>query len=118
MTPFVHIALQVLEFVRAMVANRLASSPNSWINIFKLHNSGTYNNQWMVVLYAAFHRGDPLPTKNVLHILEQMPGYVVHDDLTGHLINRTYWASYNIPYFPFIFNISSNNEMEQRYGKW
>lgn len=72
----------------------------------------------MIVNYAAFEPGNPLPTKDVLHILEQMPGCVVHEDLTEHLINRTYWASYNVPYFPFVFNVSSNNVMEQRYGAW
>lgn len=101
-----------------MVANRLASSAADWVNIFKRHNSGTYNNQWMVVDYSVFKPGSPLPSSGVLHVLEQMPGYVVHDDFTGHLTNRTYWASYNVPFFPFIFNISGNYEMEQRYGNW
>lgn len=101
-----------------MVANRLADNPAEWVDIFKLHNSGTYNNQWMIVNYAAFQPGSPLPSKDVLHVLEQMPGYVVHDDLTGHLIERTYWASYNVPYFPTIFNLSGNYDMEQRHGSW
>lgn len=101
-----------------MVANRLAYSPMDWVNTFKLYNSGTYNNQWMIVNYAAFQPEGPLPAKGVLHVLEQMPGYVVHDDLTGHLVEHTYWASYNVPYFPFIFNVSGNRDMERRYGRW
>ncbi|VVC38022.1 Hypothetical protein CINCED_3A023616 [Cinara cedri] len=109
---------QVLEFVRAMVANRLADSPAEWTDTFKLYNSGTYNNQWMIVNYAAFQPGNALPDKNVLHVLEQMPGYVVHEDLTGHLINQTYWASYNIPYFPSVFNMSGYSDLVQRYGTW
>lgn len=108
----------MLEFVRAMVANRLAYNPMDWVDIFKLYNSGTYNNQWMIVNYAAFQPGSPLPDEDVLHVLEQMPGYIVHDDFTKHLINQTYWASYNVPYFPFIYNISGNYDMEQLYGKW
>ncbi|VVC38023.1 Phospholipase B-like [Cinara cedri] len=109
---------QVLEFVRAMVANRIAENPADWADTFKLYNSGTYNNQWMIINYAAFEPGNSLPTKDVLHVLEQMPGYVVHEDLTGHLINRTYWASYNVAYFPFVFNRTGNYDLEQRYGKW
>lgn len=109
---------QVLEFVRAMVANRLADNPTDWVNLFKLYNSGTYNNQWMILNYAAFQPGSPLPSRDVLHVLEQMPGHVMHDDFTGHLINRTYWASYNVPYFPFIFNVSGNYEMERIHGSW
>lgn len=108
----------MLEFVRAMVANRLADSPTAWSNTFKLYNSGTYNNQWMIVNYAAFEPGNPLPPKGILHVLEQMPGYVVHEDVTEHLINQTYWASYNVPYFPSVFKMSGNGDMERRYGPW
>lgn len=108
-----------MEFVRAMIANRLARNPTDWIQLFKLYNSGTYNNQWMIVNYAAFQPGNPqLETKDLLHVLEQMPGYVVHDDLTSHLADQTYWASYNVPFFPFIFNISGSREMEKEFGEW
>jgi len=110
--------IQVLEFVRAMIANRLADNPTDWVELFKLHNSGTYNNQWMILNYAAFQPGSPLPFKDVLYVLEQMPGHVMYDDLTDHLIDQTYWASYNVPYFPFIFNVSGNYDMEKRHGSW
>ncbi|XP_050520145.1 putative phospholipase B-like 2 [Daktulosphaira vitifoliae] len=109
---------QVLEFVRAMVANRLAYGPADWVKIFKRYNSGTYNNQWMIINYFAFKSGGPTPSHDLLHILEQLPGYVESDDLTEHLINRTYWASYNVPSFPFIFNVSGNYDMQLRYGDW
>lgn len=107
-----------MEFIRAMVANRLASGPAEWVKIFKRYNSGTYNNQWMIVNYFAFSSGGPLPSRDLLHVLEQLPGYIESDDLTEHLINRTYWASYNVPSFPFIFNMSGNYDMQQRYGNW
>ena len=34
-----------------MVANRLSRTGASWAQIFEVYNSGTYNNQWMVVDY-------------------------------------------------------------------
>ena len=35
----------LFTWVRAILANRLASSAEEWTNIFKIENSGTYNNQ-------------------------------------------------------------------------
>jgi hypothetical protein len=107
-----------MEFMRAMIANHLARNTMEWIQLFKQYNSGTYNNQWMIVNYGAFQPGSPIRNKSLLHVLEQMPGYVVHDDLTTHLVNQTYWASYNIPFFPFIFNISGSRKMEKKFGEW
>ena len=35
----------LLTWVRAIVANRLASSAEEWTHLFQKENSGTYNNQ-------------------------------------------------------------------------
>ena len=37
-----------LEWLRNVVANRLASNGSQWTQIYSQHNSGTYNNQNMV----------------------------------------------------------------------
>lgn len=39
-------------------------------------------------------------------MLEQLPGLVVQHDLTSHLETEGYFASYNIPVFPRIYNDS------------
>jgi hypothetical protein len=36
---------------RVMVSNRLARSGKEWTKLFEKFNSGTYNNQWMVLDY-------------------------------------------------------------------
>lgn len=41
----------VLEWIRSIVANRLATDGTEWADIFSKFNSGTYNNQWMIVDY-------------------------------------------------------------------
>lgn len=108
----------VLEWVRTLVANRLAIDGSSWTNDFKKFNSGTYNNQWMVVDYKAFIPGRPNPGSRVLTILEQIPGMVVVADKTTELYQETYWASYNIPYFETVFNHSGLPILVERYGDW
>ena len=36
--------------------------------------------------------------------------------MTDHLATYGYWGSYNIPYFPFVYNISGYPAMYEQYG--
>ncbi|KAK3587635.1 hypothetical protein CHS0354_032843 [Potamilus streckersoni] len=107
----------VLEGIRTMVANRLAKTGTDWAEIFSQSNSGTYNNQWMIVNYNQFKPGIA-PNPGLLTVLEQMPGIIVHEDKTPLLLNQTYWPSYNRAYFKVIFNISGQQENVAKYGDY
>jgi len=102
-------------WIRVMVANRLATSGAEWTGNFTKYNSGTYNNQWIVVDYKLFTPGQPLQP-GTLWIAEQIPGFVVAEDQTPFLIQNGHWPSYNIPFYPFIYNISGYPAMYQQYG--
>ncbi|XP_078410184.1 putative phospholipase B-like 2 [Cetorhinus maximus] len=108
----------VMEWLRNIVANRLAKSGAEWAGIFKDFNSGTYNNQWMIVDYNYFTPGQFDIEKKLLTILEQIPGQIIIADKTDELIRRGYWASYNIPYFEEIFNASGKQVLVKEYGDW
>ncbi|KAL1768732.1 phospholipase B-like 2 [Sigmodon hispidus] len=108
----------VLEWIRNIVANRLASDGATWAEIFRRFNSGTYNNQWMIVDYKAFVPGASSPRSRVLTILEQIPGLVMATDMTEELYRMTYWASYNIPFFEAVFNTSGLPALVAQYGDW
>lgn len=108
----------VLEGIRNMVANRLASSGKEWVDYFSRFNSGTYNNQWMVVDYKKFTAGASFLNDGLLYVLEQIPGMVMYRDVTDTLRKQSYWPSYNSPYFPEIFNASGGQEMVAKYGDW
>ena len=75
----------VLQFIRNLVANRLAESGEEWSQIFKERNSGTYNDQFMVIDYNHFKIGNKLKdlSNDLLWVLEQMPGIVNSGDVTG-----------------------------------
>lgn len=88
---------QLLSWMRVMLANRLAHNGEEWTQIYSLYNSGTYNNQWIVVDYKKFVPRKPLP-KGTLWISEQIPGYIHSEDMT-EVLQFGYWPSYNIPYF-------------------
>lgn len=107
----------VMEWLRNIVANRLADSGPAWADIFSKHNSGTYNNQWMVVDYKLFVPGKDTQL-GLFTVLEQIPGMIVTADRTQELFKTGYWASYNIPYFEAVFNASGGPELVQEYGSW
>lgn len=115
---FVYPKGSVLEWLRSMVANRLALNGPSWANLFKKFNSGTYNNQWMIVDYGAFTPGKFKKQSGLLTVLEQLPGMVLVEDKTLELYNKTYWASYNIPSFEAVFNASGLPSLVAQYGDW
>lgn len=107
----------VLEGVRSVVANRLATSGKTWTDVFGRYNSGTYNNQWMIVDYKRFKPGQPLKD-DLLWVLEQLPSLVEAGDMTDRLRSQTYWPSYNCPAFPNVFNLSGQPALVERYGDW
>ncbi|CAH0728674.1 unnamed protein product, partial [Brenthis ino] len=113
---------QLFEYVRAMVANRLARDGKEWVELFRMHNSGTYNNQWYIVDYNKFKARGLQSAGSIepglLWVVEQLPGYTEAADLTQLLKETTYFPSYNIPYFPRMFNLSGGNERIATYGDW
>nr|AGN32925.1 lysosomal/endosomal membrane protein p67 [Trypanosoma rangeli] len=113
----------VSAFLRAMIANFLATDSPSWVKYFSRNNSGTYNNQWMVLnMGAVTNPKTPMPA-NTLWVAEQLPGStyplgVTAADMTEHLNKHGYWASYNIPYFENVYNISGYPDMVAKYGEF
>jgi hypothetical protein len=105
----------VLYWLRVVVANRMAHNGSEWVSIFGKYNSGTYNNQWQVTDTKLFTPGQPI-MDNTLWILEQIPGYVMSADVSFFLQDQSYFPSYNIPYFPFIYNISGYPAQYEQHG--
>lgn len=107
----------VLEWLRSIVANRMGRNGREWSRLFSVMNSGTYNNQWMIVDYNKFLPSRPLQN-DLLWVLEQLPGYIHSDDVTDVLRKQGYWPSYNTPYFKDIYNLSGSQESADKYGDW
>ncbi|KAF4723999.1 hypothetical protein FOZ62_019850, partial [Perkinsus olseni] len=74
-------------------------------------NSGTYNNQWMVVDVNRHHEG---ATDQVAMIVEQSIGYSHKGDISSVLLDRGYWKSYNIPYFPDVYEQMGYNDSDKQ----
>lgn len=92
----------VVAWIRSLTANRMASTAKEWCDIFSEYNSGTYNDQWVVVDYNLYTKGQAELKPNTMWVLEQIPGFIEKQDMTHLLSKETYWASYNRPYFKSI----------------
>ena len=95
----------LLCWQRVQLSNRMAKTAKEWTEIFSQFNSGTYNNQYMVLDTKGVKFGQyPQINSSSLMIIEQMPGMIEINDVTDHL-KFGYWPSYNVP---FGKNISEN----------
>ena len=107
----------VSEFIRVMAANYLATSGEEWTTYFALENSGTYNNQYMVVDFKKFVPGATI-VPGTLWVAEQLPGIVARGDQSAVLAAQGYWGSYNIPFYPEIYKLSGYLQDYQEYGNF
>ncbi|CAF4292919.1 unnamed protein product, partial [Adineta steineri] len=107
--------ISVPEWMRVIVANRLANSGKEWVNKFFTFNDGTYNNEWMITDFKQFTPGTS-PKSGFLTVAEQMTTYHESRDMTEILNKNSYWASYNNIYFPHFRNISGEEEMVKKKG--
>ena len=89
-----------------------------WPNLFNLFNlchACSYNNQWMLLDYKLFTPGAPRPP-GFFSVLEQLPGLVIASDMTATLVEQGYWASYNRPFYPEVYNLSNQTGLVHEHG--
>jgi len=103
------------DFMRIMLANRLAASGNDWVNLMTKSATGTYSSQWMVVDYNQFKPGQKL-TDGTLLVLEQIPGLSHSEDMSQHLQASGYWGSENRAWFKDVRDKSGSTDDELLYG--
>ncbi|KAA0157259.1 hypothetical protein FNF29_00611 [Cafeteria roenbergensis] len=111
----------VLEWVRNSVANRLGATGEQWCEVFSTLNSGTYNNEFIILdnSRVQLRKGSPpVLSAGALTMLDQLPGYVEYHDITDRLRTETYVPSYNVPAFPDVFERSGLIPIEKKLGPW
>ena len=105
--------------MRVNVANMMSSTGKDWVETFCNQNSGTYNNQWMIldILKIEQYQNDQ-SMKSLLPgtfwVLEQIPGACTSEDKSDHLSEKTYWSSYNIPAFPNIWKAFDSDRQKPK----
>jgi len=107
---------RVPDFMRIMLANRLARTGQDWVELMRKSATGTYSSQWMVVDYNKFKPG-VAPNNGTLFVLEQVPGFQHSQDMTPRLNAEGYWASENRPWFKDVRDFMGASEAEEYHGK-
>jgi len=97
-------------WIRTMIALRLANNGKEWCDIFQKYNSGTYNNQFMVLDMKLIDIDKKDISSGALYIIEQLPGYCGVEDVTLFL-KKGYWPSYNTPFIKEIREIAGYNKI-------
>ena len=99
----------LMAWQRVRLANTLGRNPVEWASLFGEDNSGTYNNQYIVIDLNKYREagGDAGKLfKNTVWVVEQMPGLVAASDQTALLNTQGYIPSYNLPFYESIYNKS------------
>ena len=95
---------------RAMICNRIANSSKEWGEYFSKYNSGTYNNQFMVLDKNKINLVNKSIDYDAFYVVEQLPGLVKSNNVTD-ILKFGYWSSYNIPFDQEIYNLSGLKEI-------
>lgn len=103
---------------RSLAASRLAKNAKEWIHTYSRGNAGTGNSQWTVIDYNLFKPKMKQLPQDFVWYHEELPGYSVSADVTSVVENQGYWATYNIPFFPAIYNASGMARLAAQHGDW
>jgi hypothetical protein len=104
----------LLYWIRAMVANRMATDARSWMDVFGRNNGGTYNNEWYVLDRKKFSPGDTYK-EGLLTAINQLPGSVMCQDMSAEL-QQGYVASYNVPVIKEVFDLAGYPQAVIKHG--
>lgn len=107
----------IFTWLRAVHASWTTDNGKEWAETFIKHNSGTYNNQYVIVDSKKLTRFQK-PDKDLLWIIEQFPGTYEMSDVTSYLVEHGYFPSVNTPYHESLYNLAGYPELVASLGKY
>ncbi|XP_045773042.1 putative phospholipase B-like lamina ancestor [Maniola jurtina] len=69
------------------------------------------------IKHTIVHRAGSGRAKGLLWLIEQVPGRTHSADISDAFMEKKYWASYGLPFFVDIANITHVTKMEEAHGK-
>ncbi|KAH0793861.1 Laminin A family protein [Histomonas meleagridis] len=106
----------VLCWLRSYYATFVTDNGEDWTKEFIKENSGTYNNQYLVLDTKLFVKNSTSPEHKpgLLWAIEQLPGFYESQDITEQLYKEGYFGSVNAPFFESVFNLADYPGQQQR----
>ena len=93
-----------------MICNRISNSSKEWAENFAKYNSGTYNNQFMILDKNKINLVNKSIEYDAFYVVEQLPGFVKINNVTD-IFKFGYWSSFNIPFDKEIYKLSGLKEV-------
>lgn len=93
----------LLAWIRAPVAARLAKDAEHFATLVSKYNSGTYNNQWVMLDLKKFDNGE---TEDMIWVTEQIAGKASSVDATESTLQRGFFPSHNLPSIWEVWQVS------------
>lgn len=108
----------VLTWMRVYYAMLSADNGRDWTQNFIQQNSGTYNNEYIVLDTKKFTPGQK-PTTDLVWMIEQLPTVYHSEDITDKFVAQGWWPSINTPYFDDIFKLADypGQQVREPYKK-
>jgi hypothetical protein len=107
---------KLFTWVRALRAMWVATNGSYWAETFIKHNSGTLNNQYIILDTNKFVKGKK-PTSDLLWQIEQYPGTYESRDLTQQLVRDGYIPSINVPSTERLYKLAGYPEKVASMGE-
>lgn len=107
----------IVTWLRSLVASRISKSAQEWTKTFSRLNSGTNNDQWMVLDTKKVHTSTGKLSKGAVWMIEAVPGLVRSKDITGIIRKESYFASYNVPFLPDIRKRTKYDQALEVHGE-
>ncbi len=95
---------------RAMISNRISNSSKEWVENYAKYNSGTYNNQYMILDKNKINLVNKSIEQDAFYIVETLPGLVKINNVTD-IFKFGYWSSFNLPFDKEIYDLSGLKEV-------
>ena len=107
---------QVPNFLRVFYAITNSDNGKEFTENFIKENSGTYNNEYIVLDSKVFKKGEkPESGSGLLWIIDQYPGtHYLSKDITEELVDKLYFPSVNVPWFKELFDLAGYPEMQEK----